>query len=121
MTSNHSSTPTSIEDTQAPIGCAEIQLPDHVCSPTDAIERWLPELTLHLATPSAQLKDNGLHWGHFPTTGVAIQMPDGSQVQFERAFHVPKDEDPLHIAVFTEEDGCHELWLNPACLVNIVA
>ena len=88
-----------------------------VCSPTDAIERWLFELTLHLATPSLELQRGGLHWNHFPQNGVCVRMPDGSCLQFDHAFHVAKDEDPLHIAVFTEEDGCHEMWLNTKCSV----
>lgn len=96
-------------------------LPPCVCSPTDAIERWLPELTMHLATPSTELKQRGLQWSHFPTTGVAIQMADGSLMEFHHAFHVPKEEDPFHIAVFTEEDGCHEMWLDAKCAVNILA
>lgn len=118
MTTNHTHHP-AIDEVQR-LGLPDIALTDHVCSPAEAIERWLPELTLHLATPSSELMDNGLHWGHFPMTGVAIQMPDGSQVQFDRAFHVPKDEDPLHIAVFTEDDGCHEMWLSPECSVVLV-
>lgn len=91
-----------------------------VCSPTEAIQRWLPELTLYLVTPSSELEKKGLHWNNFPTTGVIIEKLCGEIIAFERAFHVAKEEDPLHIAVFTEDDGCHEMWLSPECSVSIL-
>lgn len=92
----------------------------NVCSPTEDIERWLTELTMHLFVPRSELQSRGLHWNDFPTTGISIKMPDGSLANFERAFHVPEEDNPLHIAVFTEDDGCHEMWLTPECSVNIL-
>lgn len=58
-----------------------------------AIDQWLPELSLYLVTPSSALKSEGLQPIHFP----------------------------MHVAVFTKDDGCHEMRLTPDCSVNIMA
>lgn len=100
--------------------CPEIPPLADVCSPTEDIERWLPELTLYLFMPSIELKNKGFHWNNFPSTGVLIEKPCGETIAFVRAFHVAKEDDPLHIAVFTEDDGCHEMWLSPGCSVSIL-
>ena len=86
-----------------------------------AIDQWLPEWSLYLVTPSSALKSEGLQPIHFPMNGVEIKREDGITMHFDEAFMVPKLHDAMHVAVFTKDDGCHEMRLTPDCSVNIMA
>ena len=86
-----------------------------------AIDQWLPELSLYLVTPSSAVKSEGLQPIHFPMNGVEIKREDGITMHFDEAFMVPKLHDAMHVAVFTKDDGCHDMRLTPDCSVNIMA
>ena len=83
------------------------------------LAEWAEELSHHLSRPADQIRSQGLGAGDFPATGcLHIRLVDGSQVQFECAFHLVSPERHA-IAVFTEHCGHHVFPLHDAIVQRL--
>lgn len=84
------------------------------------LENWGTALSVRLGRPAEVIRNDGLVATDFSDAGVRIVFEHGTDLTFERAFHLGHAPEATEgtwisrrVAVFTERCGYHEFWLGP--------